>query len=289
MPCSIQRSKAQPTLRMWQRIACSAAGPSRAPIASNRTPVLGRRIVRPAAQAELGARQRRQLAPQHPGGLGQEAVVGALVDRGVERHVGGVNGLDVVGTAQRRVAPGEGRLEPLPLRARHLAGRQPGADRLDLLHGLEQLGQPGRLQARDDRAAMRPQLDQIHGRQLLERLAHRRARHGKALRHRHLVQPLPRRQLAAHDRLGDGVPQRIGPCAPRLDRPGPDLFQNRSPARGKPGLCRRVADRVNGGRGFPPRHRRPTGTVLRRFAHAAYKGTGLDVSGAMSMLAAQSA
>ncbi len=223
----------------------AVAGPDRL----EQDPVLGRRIVRPAAQAELGARQRRQLAPQYPGGLGQKAVVGALVDRGVERHVGGVNGLDVVGTAQRRVAPGEGRLEPLPLRARHLAGRQPGADRLDLLHGLEQLGQPGRLQARDDRAAMRPQLDQIHGRQLLERLAHRRARHGKALRHRHLVQPLPRRQLAAHDRLGDGVPQRIGPCAPRLDRPGPDLFQNRSPARGKPGLCRRVADRVNGSAG----------------------------------------
>ena len=158
----------------------------------------------------------------------------------------------------------EDRLEPLPLRARHLAGRQPGADRLDLLHGLEQLGQPGRLQARDDRAAMRPQLDQIHGRQLLERLAHRRARHGEALRHRHLVEPLPRRQLAAHDRLGDGVPQRIGPCAPRLDRPGPDLFQNRSPARGKPGLCRRVAGGVNGGGGhsmlrtLPSREARPS-------------------------------
>ena len=90
------------------------------------------------------------------------------------------------------VAIGPGDLELRALVSRHLDGGEPGASGLDLAHGLEQLDQPGRMDGRYHRTAMRAQLDQLHGGKLLQRLTDRRAGDGKALCYRHLVQALAR-------------------------------------------------------------------------------------------------
>ena len=123
----------------------------------------------------------------------------------------------------------------MALRRRHPLGGEAGAQRFQLRHRLEHAGQPFDRGPRHHRAAMRAGIDQAAGRELAQRLAHRRARHVEAPRDIGLVERRARRQRAAHDLVGQLQPQFLG---------ARDLVRIAATARS----TRRTATRLGAGR-----------------------------------------
>jgi hypothetical protein len=128
----------------------------------------------------------------------------------VEAFVDFVKAVGIAGIAQHPQFLVDG-LQPMALRGLHPLGGKAGAQRFQLRHRLEHPGQPLDRGPRHHCAAMRARIDQAGGRELAERLAHRRARYIEALCDVGFVEGRSRRQRAAHDFVGELQAQLLRP------------------------------------------------------------------------------
>ncbi len=162
-----------------------------------------------AFHPELGAAERSDPTAQAAREFGDRLVVRAGIDRQMERDVGIGIGVGIAGLGERqhRLLTG---LQAAAFDRRHAHGREPRAGRFHLGHRDEQVLDLLGRRRRDHRALARAHVDQPAGRELPQRLAHRRARHAVLLRQADLVEPDAGLQRAVEDAVGDGAGELFG-------------------------------------------------------------------------------
>ena len=163
-------------------------------------------------RTELGSPERRNALACHQRQLGEIAIVRAGVDRSVE----GLVALVIAHRVALMHEPAQFLMktfEGTTLGRRHVAGRKPGAQRLQLGHRLEHVVELFRGRQRDDGAPMRPDLDQARGAELADGFANRRARHAEAPRQLLLVERPAGCEHARDDLVGELQAQTV--CARR--------------------------------------------------------------------------